>query len=60
MPEDEVSSRIAGIETAVCEIEKKLILIVYKTTSLISGVQWFGGIIGVLIITDIAMRLKGK
>ena len=59
MSEDEVNSRISGIEISVCDIQKGLILIEYKITSLVSGIKWFGGIIGVLIITDIAMRLKG-
>lgn len=56
---EEVASRISGIETSLCTIEKTLPLIEYKVTSLVSGVQWFGGTIVALIITDVAMRLKG-
>lgn len=60
MPDlEEVASRISGIETSLCEIEKTLPLIEYKVTSLVSGVKWFGGIITALIITDVVMRLKG-
>jgi hypothetical protein len=59
MPDlDEVNSRILEIEKSLSKIEKILPLIEYKVSSLVSGVKWFGGTILLLIITDVAMRLK--
>lgn len=57
MPDDEVKSEIEGIKKSVCEIEKEITLISYKTSSLTAGVKWFGGVVGALLIANIAMAI---